>query len=64
MAKKVKFDNDVKSTIWKSKLSYSFSRNMDKRYNFLLDALNSEIENHPQETKMFLNEYIYKRRDA
>ncbi|WP_169940362.1 hypothetical protein [Campylobacter sp. RM15925] len=61
MSKNVK--DDVKNTIWKSKLSYSFNRNMqsyDK--NFLL-MLNEVIENNPKESKMAICEYIYKRRE-
>lgn len=64
MAKKVKYDNSIEDTIWKSKLNYSFYRNMDKRYLPLLDVLNNQMENNPKETKMFLNEFIYKRRES
>jgi len=63
LSKKVKYEDDVLSTIWKSKLSYSFARNMDKKYFDILGKLSKEIENNPSETKMFLSEYIYKRRD-
>jgi len=62
MAKKVKYENDIASTMWKSKLAYSFGRNMPKGYEALLQALNEEIELNPKETKMFLSEFIYKRR--
>ena len=62
MSKKV--NDDWKATIWKSKLNYSFSRNMPKKYEGLLNLLNKKIENNPKETKMFLNEFIYKRRDV
>jgi len=63
LSKKVK-EGDWEATIWKSKLNYSFSRNMDKHYNNLLKVLNEEIENNPKETKMFLSEFIYKRREV
>ncbi len=63
LSKKVKYEDDILSTIWKSKLSYSFARNMDKKYFDILGKLSKEIENNPSETKMFLSEYIYKRRD-
>jgi CRISPR-associated protein Csm1 len=62
LSKKVKYENDILSTMWKSKLNYSFNRNMDKRSIDLLKVLNQEIEQHPKETKMFLSEFIYKRR--
>ena len=64
MAKRVKYNNSIEDTIWKSKLNYSFYRNMDKRYLPLLKVLNNQMENNPKETRMFLNEFIYKRREA
>ena len=67
MAKRIKNKSDdfkIEDTMWKSKLNYSFSRNMDKRYTDILKNLNYEIEKHPEETKMFLSEFIYKRRKA
>jgi len=57
--------NDPKATIWKSKLSYIFGRNMDlnkKEVQNFLNNLNTMIEKYPDETKMFLNEFMYKRR--
>jgi len=57
-------NKDIKNTMWKSKLNYLFSRNVDKKYHYLLNDLNNVIEKTPIETKMFLNEFIYKRRDA
>ncbi len=64
MAKKVKLESDIKSTIWRSKLNYTFHRNLDcEKYKNLLVTLNSEIEQNPQEVKIFLCEYIYKRRN-
>lgn len=62
MSKKVKKENDIKSTIWKSKLNYSFNRNMKSSSGKLLNSLNQSIQEFPEETKMVLCEYIYKRR--
>lgn len=62
MSKKVKKDGNIKSTIWKSKLNYSFIRNMKSSSGELLNSLNSNIQEFPEETKMVLCEYIYKRR--
>lgn len=63
MSKKV--CEDVKNTMWKSKLSYSFTRNMQSggEMNELLLMLNNVIENNPKESKMAICEYIYKRRE-
>ena len=49
--------------MWKSKLVYSFTRNMNKKYSSILNTLNDSIEKHPKETKMTICEFIYKRRD-
>jgi len=65
MSKKVKYHNHIPSTIWKSKLNYSFCRNIDiknEKNRQFLSNLNIMIEKYPQETKMFLSEFIYKRR--
>jgi CRISPR-associated protein Csm1 len=62
MSKKVKYDGDILSTIWKSKLSYSFSRNNDNLGENIYKILDEKIDNNPKETKMFLSEFIYKRR--
>ena len=51
------------ATIWKSKLSYSFSRNNDNLGENIYKILDEKIDNNPKETKMFLCEFIYKRRD-
>jgi CRISPR-associated protein Csm1 len=61
MSKNIK--EDIKNTMWKSKLNYLFSKNIDKKYHYLLEALNESIEKSPEATKMFLSEFIYKRRD-
>jgi len=65
MAKKVKLKEDgwLEATMWKSKLNYSFTRNIDNGYKKLLDVLNEQMDENPEETKFFLCEYIYKRRD-
>ena len=51
------------ATIWKSKLRYSFSRNNDNLGENIYKLLDEKIDNNPRETKMFLSEFIYKRRD-
>lgn len=63
MSKKVKYDGDILSTIWKSKLRYSFSRNNDNLGENIYKLLDEKIDKNPKETKMFLCEFIYKRRD-
>lgn len=55
--------SDPINNMWKSKLVYSFSRNMDKKYIQILEPLSDAIEKNPSETIMFLSEFIYKRRD-
>jgi len=71
MSKKVKYLNDIPSTMWKSKFRYSFNRNVlerargdeaKSRANRVLELLGKLIENSPKETKMVVNEFIYKRR--
>lgn len=62
MSKKVKYDCDIRETMWKSKLRYSFTRNMDTKYESLLNIINYLIENNPKETKMCIVEAIYKKR--
>jgi len=62
MSKNVK--NDIKNTIWRSKLNYLFNRNIDTKYHNILGKLSDSIEKHPEATKMFLSEFIYKRRQA
>jgi CRISPR-associated protein Csm1 len=55
-------DVDIKNSMWKSKLNYHFKRNVDKKYHHILGDLSQCIEKNPKETKMFLSEFIYKRR--
>lgn len=71
MSKKSK--SDPIQTMWKSKLAYSFSRNIlekivkdkekTKDANGFLSLLNDILEDKPKSAKMVLSEYIYKRRD-
>ncbi len=63
MSKKVR-EGDVLATIWKSKLRYSWSRNMGKEDPRILEVLDKNMQDYPSETKMFLSEYIYKRRQG
>jgi hypothetical protein len=59
--------------MWKSKLSYSFSRNILEKVGHnetklkdalgLLNLIDMVLEKYPKEAKMVLSEYIYKRRD-
>jgi CRISPR-associated protein Csm1 len=69
MSRSVK--NKNREMLWKSKLHYTFSRNIsehikDEKINLLADSLlnklNDVIKNHREETRMVLSEYIYKRR--
>ncbi len=63
MSKNVKYEKSVKDTMWKSKLAYSFQRNMNKEDLSLLKTLNEMIEKYPKETKMVISEFAYKRRE-
>ncbi|NOX15679.1 MAG: hypothetical protein GXP61_06610, partial [Epsilonproteobacteria bacterium] len=64
--------NNPLQTIWKSKLAYSFSRNILekvkndstklKEAKRLLAFINNMIEKEPEISKMILSEFIYKRR--
>jgi CRISPR-associated protein Csm1 len=62
MSKKVK-EGDIIATMWKSKLRYSFSRNNDQLGEPFYEALAINIDKNPKETKMFLCEFIYTRRE-
>lgn len=62
MSKKVKYDNDALETMWKSKLKYSFIRNMDAKYESLLNIINNAIDNNPKEVKICVIEAMYKKR--
>ncbi len=52
----------VEDTIWKSKLSYLYSRNISNKDFTLLEFLDKIIDEYPKEFKANLFEYIYKRR--
>lgn len=54
---------DIKDTMWKSKLNYSFRRNVKNQDEELFKVLNNQIEKNPKATKMVVSEFIYKRRD-
>ncbi len=62
MSKKAK-EGDIQATMWKSKLRYSFSRNNAKLGETFFMVLDNAIDNNPKESKMYLSEFIYKRRD-
>ncbi|BCD68481.1 hypothetical protein [Nitratiruptor sp. YY09-18] len=67
MSKKVKQDGDVKSTIWKSKLAYSYRRNLENKLSKELEkdflaTIDEMIEKYPSETKIVLSKFIYKQR--
>jgi CRISPR-associated protein Csm1 len=73
MSKKVKYSNDIPSTMWKSKFRYGFNRNVlekmrsdasKKRAEDILELLSKLIDHNPKETKMVINEFIYKRRES
>jgi len=63
MSKEAK-EGQIRATIWKSKLNYIFNRNIDEKYHYLIVDLDEAIESTPKETKIFLSEFIYKRRDG
>jgi len=62
MSKNLKYYNEPKFTIWKSKLSYSFRRNIGNEYEDVLANLDCLIEHYPKEFKLAVFEFIYKRR--
>ena len=73
MSKKVKYSDDIPSTMWKSKFRYSFNRNVSekmkndsdrKKAGEMLELLSGLIDSNPKETKMVVNEFIYKRRES
>lgn len=49
--------------MWKSKLTYSFKRNLENSSDELLKTLLDLIQNHPKESKMAIFELIYTRRE-
>jgi CRISPR-associated protein Csm1 len=73
MSKKLKFESDTVSAMWKSKLRYSFNRNIlekikdnekKQKAESMLKLLDKLIESKPKECKMVVNEFIYKRRES
>ena len=54
---------DIRNALWRSKLVYSISRNLPDAPESLIHVLNDNIENNPEETKMSICEFIYKRRE-
>ena len=63
LSKKVKYESDWESTIWKSKLKYLITRNLSNINDNFLNTLSKMMEDYPKECKMILSEFIYKRRE-
>ncbi len=67
-------DKNMENSMWRSKLNYSFRRNVferiknntegTKRAELFFKAIYEMIENHPNEAKMILSEFIYTRREV
>jgi hypothetical protein len=64
---------NLEGAMWKSKLNYTFRRNVFDRIKEksktdqaerLLEQCDNMIEHHPEVARMVLNEFIYKRRRA
>jgi CRISPR-associated protein Csm1 len=71
MSKKLNYEHDIPSAMWKSKFRYSFKRNVlekmktqeqKQKAEDMLKLLGELIAKQPKETKMVVNEFIYKRR--
>jgi len=62
MSKRVKYEGNIEDTIWRSKLSYSISRNVEKAAESFRKGLDEAILRYPKETKLVIMEFIYKRR--
>jgi len=60
MSKRVKYQKSIIDTMWKSKLNYISKEENEKE---VLKVLDKCIKDYPKETKLFLVEYIYKRRE-
>ena len=59
--------DDIKNTMWKSKLSYTFKRNIidkqkDENFDEVFKQINENIETYGASFKAVLSEFIYKRR--
>lgn len=68
MAARVKKHNDIEATMWKSKLRYSFTRNVlettkDESLLGVMGTLHGLIDTYDSSFKMILMEHIYKRRE-
>lgn len=66
MSKRAK-NGDIKSTIWKSKLNYSYKRNLENELSKelekdFLSTIDQMIEKYPSETKIVLSKFVYKHR--
>ncbi len=71
---RIDIDKKIENAMWRSKLNYTFRRNLFEKYkegsqelksaNKLMDLIAKMIDRHPEATKMVLTEYIYKRRKA
>jgi CRISPR-associated protein Csm1 len=55
---------DPTKSIWKSKLAYTISRNIRDANDTFRSVLDRMIESYPEESKLVLTEFIYKRRKA
>jgi len=73
MSKKLNYEHDIPSSMWKSKFRYSFNRNIlekmktqeqKQKAEDMLKLLGELIAKQPKETKMVVNEFIYKRRES
>jgi len=62
MAIKAECEKDPRSSIWRSKLNYLYTRNITDRDFALLEYLNKMIGRYPKTFKSVLMEYIYERR--
>lgn len=49
--------------LWRSKLNYSYNRNIKSKDENLLQSLNKNIAKSPKAVKMVVSELIYKRRE-
>jgi len=63
--------DNPENAMWRSRLSYTFRRNIFKKLKSnedikmaesLLNTVGRMIQNHPGESKMILSEFIYKKR--
>ncbi len=64
---KENIEDDIKNTMWKSKLSYMFKRNVvekikNESFDDVFKQINENIETYGAGFKMVLSEFIYKRR--